>query len=289
MMKKAPRKNRKKSVTGYGRFEKVKPVLRVMAVVSVLVVLSAGFVFGYGFFICSDCLRVTDVRVEGASILSRSAIIRRAGIKPGDNILAVNLSVARRRLQAEPWIRDVRISRIFPSTIAIGIREHTPVAILDCEGGLLLNSRREIFKRVEAADPVSLPVISGVTLNDFDKTGRSTSPVLNDAFDVIENRMPDMNFEKVLADPDTGLTLYAFGSIDEVRFGFDDDNDNYLNKFRRLKYMLKYCSNRGDAGRLAAAGFEYPDRVVVRTAVGDSYAATLKGGNHEGTGYHRRS
>ena len=93
----------------------------------------------------------------------------------------------------------------------------------------------------------------------------------------------------MVADRDMGLTLYAFNAVEEVRLGFDDDNDNYLNKFRRLNHMLKHRISRDGGGRLAAAGFEYPDRVVVRAAGGDSYAATQKGGNHEGTGHHRRS
>ena len=295
MMKKAPRKNRRKKTGGFGRFDRVVPVLKILAGLSVLGALSVSFVCGYGFVIRTNSLRIQDVRVEGASILSRDAIIRRAGINPGDNILAVNLSLARRRLQADPWIGEVRISRVLPSTIMINVREHTPVAVMDYAGGLLINSRREIFKRLEPTDPVSLPLISGVGLIDLDAAGRSISPVLNDALDVIETvalvkrRLPNINIKKVRADRDTGLTLYAFEDIDEVRLGFDDENDNYLGKFRRLNYMLSHCDELGDINRLAAAGFEYPDRVVVRKAVGDSYAATVKGGNHEGTGHYRRS
>ena len=295
MMKKAPRKNRKKKSAGSGRFDRMVPFLKVSAGLSVLAALSACFVFGYGFVIRAESLRIKDVRVVGASILSRNAIIRRAGINPGENILAVNLTVARRRLQADPWINEVRISRVFPSIIVINVLEQTPVAILDYGGGLLINSRHEIFKRLESTDPVSLPVISGVDLNDLDKAGRSASQVLNDALDVIETvslikrGMPGINIKKVLADRDTGLTLYAFEDIDEVRLGFDDDNDNYLGKFRRLNYMLNHCDDLGGSNRLAAAGFEYSDRVVVRRAAGDSYAATVKGGNHEGTGHYRRS
>jgi hypothetical protein len=98
-----------------------------------------------------------------------------------------------------------------------------------------------------------------------------------------------MNIRKVVADRDTGLTLYAFDTVEEVRLGFDEDNDNYITKFRRLGQMLNHCSSQTGDGRLAAAGFEYPDRVVVRAAAGEDYAATSKGGIHEGTGHHRRS
>ena len=98
-----------------------------------------------------------------------------------------------------------------------------------------------------------------------------------------------MNIRKVIADRDTGLTLCAFDDIEEVRFGFDDENDNFLNKFRRLNHMLSYRVTRDGGGRLAAAGFEYPDRIVVKTATGETFAATEKGGNHEGTGHNRRS
>lgn len=295
MRKKAPRKNRKKKTAGFGRFDRMLPALKIVAGVSALIILSVCFVFAYGFFVRSDSLRIADVQVRGNTIIDRAGILRRADIKPGDNILSVNLSVARRRLQAEPWIAEVRINRILPKTIVIDVREHEPMAVMTWGGGFLINRRREVFKRLEPADPASLPAISGVDFNHLDDAGRSTSPVLNAALDVIETvtalegRMPGVNLKKVVADRDTGLTLYAFDAVDEVRLGFDDDKDNYFNKFKRLKLMLNYCRNQKDSRRLAAAGFEYPDRVVVRTAAGKTYAATGKGGNHEGTGHHRRS
>lgn len=295
LKKKAPRKNRKKKAAGFSRFAGMMPVLKVTAGMVVLLLVSGCFVFGYGLFIRSGSLRINDVQVSGASFLTRETVIQRAGIAAGTNILAVNLSVARRRLQAHPWIAEVRVSRVLPSTIVIDIREHTPVAIVDLGDRFLIDSRREVFKRFESGDPVSLPVISGVDGGDLDAAGRSISPVLNAALDVIETisiigrRVPGMNIKKVIADRDTGLTLYAFDAIDAVRVGFDDDNDNYVNKFRRLNHMLKHCSSRGAGGRLAAAGFEYPDRVVVKAAAGDAYAVTNKGGRDEGTGHHRRS
>jgi cell division protein FtsQ len=294
-MKKAPRKNRKKKVAGCGRVTGMVPALKVMGGMAALLMVSVCFVYGYGLFVRTDCLRISDVQVKGVSFLSPETVIHRAGIEAGMNILAVNLSVARRRLQADPWIAEVRISRVLPSTIVINIREHTPLAIVDWGDCFLINSRRAIFKRVESTDPASLPVISGVDYGDLDAAGRSVSPVLNAALDVIEmgsiieQRIPGMNIRKVIADRDTGLTLYAFETIDEVRLGFDDDNDNYINKFRRLGHMLEHCSGQAGGSRLAAAGFEYPDRVVVKTVAGDAYAVTNKGGSHEGTGHHRRS
>lgn len=294
-MKKTRRQNRKKVGAGFRRFEGAGTVLKVFAGMIALCMVSTLFISGYCFFVRSNCLRIDDIQVRGVSILNREAIIQRTGIERGANILAVNLSVARRRLQAEPWIAEVRIARMMPSTIVIDIREHEPVAILDWQGGFLINSRRYVFKQVESTDPVSLPVISGIDGSDLDADGRSSSPVLNAALNMIETvsvlgrREPGMKINKVVADRDTGLTLYAFDAIEEVRLGFDDDKDSYLNKFRRLNYMLKHCAGRVESVRLAAAGFEYPDRVVVKTEAGGSYAVTQKGGNHEGTGYHRRS
>jgi len=290
---KSPRKNRKKK-SGFKRFAGMKPGLKIAVGMAFILTMSVCFVCGYGFFINSDCLRVKDIQVHGLSLLSPEAAIRRAGVETGENILAVNLSVAGRRLQADPWIADVRIRRVLPSTIVIDVREHTPVAILDWGEMFLVNNRREVFKRLESADPVLLPVISGVDYGDLDAAGRPVSPVLNAALDVIETvsvmgrRKPGMNIRKVIADRDMGLTLCVFNTIDEVRLGFDDDHDNYLKKFQRLNHMLTHRS--GQAGsRLVAAGLEYSDRVVVKAASGDSYAAIKKGGNHAGTGHNRRS
>ncbi|MEW6076406.1 MAG: FtsQ-type POTRA domain-containing protein [Thermodesulfobacteriota bacterium] len=295
MLKKVSRKNRKKKTAGCARYAATIPALKVTAGLVVLLAVSIGFVYGYAFFIRSDCLRINDVQVKGLSLLDREAVVHRAGIATGMNIMAVNLSVARRRLQADPWIADVRISRVLPSTIVIDIREHTPLAILDWGGSFLINSHREVFKRLEPTDPSALPVISGIECGDLDEKGHAVGPALNAALDVVEmgvilgERIPGMSIRKVIADRDTGLTLYAFDAIDEVRLGFDDDNDSYITKFRQLGYMLSHCSSQPGTGRLAAAGFEYPDRVVVKAVTAEAYVANSKGGSNEGTGHHRRS
>jgi len=295
MIKRAPRKNRRKKTVDRGRLDAVVSFLKVGGVLAVLLAVSGGFIGLYGLMTGSDSLRIHDIQVKGASSLSAESVIRRAGIQTGANILAVNLSKARRRLAADPWIAEARIIRSLPATIVIDIREHVPVAVLDWDGGFLINSRRKIFKRLEATDGLSLPVVSGLDLSDVDAAGRAVGPALNAALDVIETaaimgrRNPDLNVQTVAVDRDMGLTLLALGAIDEVRLGFDDDNDDYVKKFRRLNHMLRHRRGGEGQGRLAAAGLEYPDRVVVRTTTEEAYAVTQKGGHHEGAGHHRRS
>jgi cell division protein FtsQ len=77
--------------------------------------------------------------VSGCNRLDPEMIKSTAGIDKGVNILSVNLASARKRLLAEPWIRDAGIRRIFPSRMTIEVKEHEALAVIDFGRPFLIN------------------------------------------------------------------------------------------------------------------------------------------------------
>ncbi|MCK7508365.1 MAG: FtsQ-type POTRA domain-containing protein [Desulfobacterales bacterium] len=118
------------------------------------VFVSLFFVFVHDVFTQSEHFQARQIQVEGASAPGRRARLQTvAGVRPGINVLSVNLSAARKRLLAHPWIAEAEIQREIPSTLRIRIREHVPAAVVDVGRKFLLNTRGEIFKEWEPADP----------------------------------------------------------------------------------------------------------------------------------------
>ena len=102
---------------GRGRFGLLFKVLCLLALV---VALTAGATV---FF------RVEVVSVEGNHRYSREEIVEVAGIGQGDNLYAWNkFRVAERLLQTLPYIGEVSIRRVLPSTVVITVSEWDAVA-----------------------------------------------------------------------------------------------------------------------------------------------------------------
>ena len=78
--------------------------LKLIALIAVLMGFSALFMVGYAAVTRTDYFRTEAIKVSGASRLTESAILTQAKIHKGDNLLAINLGLVRKRLLAHPWV-----------------------------------------------------------------------------------------------------------------------------------------------------------------------------------------
>ena len=89
--------------------------------------------------------RLKEVTISGNHVVPADRIRSLAQIEPGQNLFSVALTEAAARIQAEPMVKTVRLSRKLPDRIAISITEREPIALLarerlygvDSEGILL--------------------------------------------------------------------------------------------------------------------------------------------------------
>ena len=95
-------------------------LFKVLCLLALVVALTAGATV---FF------RVEVVSVEGNHRYTREEIAEVAGIQQGDNLYAWNkFQVAQRLLQTLPYIGEVSIRRVLPSTVVITVSEWDAVA-----------------------------------------------------------------------------------------------------------------------------------------------------------------
>ena len=74
-------------------------------------------------------LRVSTIVVTGARWVSEGEVRSAAEPFRGQHILALDLDAARAGLRSLPWIADVQLRRVLPSTVEVRVRERTPVGI----------------------------------------------------------------------------------------------------------------------------------------------------------------
>jgi cell division protein FtsQ len=78
--------------------------------------------------LASPIFGVRNITVDGTQYSSTEILEEAKSIIDGKSIFSVDLHAAEELLRTDPWIRDARASRHFPSTVSFEIDERTPVA-----------------------------------------------------------------------------------------------------------------------------------------------------------------
>ncbi len=263
----------------------------ILAGAALAVLASFFFVFVHDVFTQSSHFSAHQIQVEGTRRLSARVVAAQAGVREGVNVLGVNLSAARRKLLAHPWIAEADIRREIPSAIHIRIREHVPAAVVDMGRKFLLNEQGELFKEVEATDPTGLPVVSGLKPADVrvaDRSGAAApsmpavlapaappeAPLSRPMEAVLQvlalgrepgGVLPARQIAAIRVDRELGLTVTAYEDGKSIRLGFDD----YSAKFRLLGELLAFFKNQPGMAAVARIDLTDAGRVIVNPARAD--------------------
>jgi cell division protein FtsQ len=81
---------------------------------------------------------VREVFVVGRVQTPRSQLLKALGANRGAAIFGVDLTAARQRIIALPWVRDASVERVLPDTVVIRIIERKPVALWQRQGTFTL-------------------------------------------------------------------------------------------------------------------------------------------------------
>ena len=231
-----------------------------------LLAFSALFMMGYAAVTQSDYFRTQAIEVNGAVRLSREAILDQAQLRPGDNLLAVNLQHTRKRLLAHPWIAAARVWREIPETLRIDIREHEAVAVVDLGRRFILDHEGRIFKEFDAEERLGLPLVSGIDYTAIALGDDTLSPALEAVLTVLRvsrnraGRLPLEAIERLHFDAEMGITLTESAAKREIKLGVSD----FETKFARLDQLRQRLDQSGQWDAVRAIDLNHPDRIVVR-------------------------
>jgi cell division protein FtsQ len=249
---------------GAGIRERFIFCMKAVLALSVLAVFSLILIFGYDCITQSDYFRAETIDIQGNRILSAEDVIRETLMKPGDNILAVNLSLVRKRLMSNGWISEAEVARKIPSGIILKINEHRPIAVLDLGKEFILNDNGEIFKEREERDTVNLPIVKGLKFSDLLSDGADRSRPFKALMDVLElgrtpqSVLPNSSIVQINIDREIGLTVYAFNKT--IKLGYN----NYPEKYERLEKVFYHAKNGELFSDFETVDLNNLSRIVIR-------------------------
>jgi cell division protein FtsQ len=240
--------------------------LKLCAMIAVLLGVSALYVMGYAAVTGSDYFRSKTIKVVGNSRLSKAEILTQAGVRTGDNILALNLRLVRRRLLDHGWIESARVTREIPQALTIEVKEHEPLARIDWGRQFLVNTQGRIFKQAGPNDPQDLPLVSGIGVEEIGLP--SGGATLQAVLKVLQlGRRPASpiayaDMQELRVDPDASI-MVILRDQRRIKLG----TGQYDLKFERLAQLHRHLESAKKPSAFKVADLTHPDRVVVQMDV----------------------
>ncbi len=222
----------------------------------------------YAFTLRSPFFALREVKISTKQPLSAEQLLRIAGIQRGQNLLALNLSVAAKRLRDYPHIARSRIRRELPNRLVFDVAVYQPAAVLQLDHAYFLDKEGRIFARVYDTQAArDLLRISGLDRKEVDRDPKAfraffrQALALRDLYDHL--RLTQFKrLSEVQVDPVLGYILHAGDG--RIYLG----HDQYHQRLQRVHQIYAYFAQQGvhSLRYLYANQQENPQRVAVQLA-----------------------
>jgi cell division protein FtsQ len=217
--------------------------------------------------IASPRFAVRDILVKQSAHVGADEIRALAGIRPGDRLLAVDPDAVAARLATHPWIASARVRRELPSTLQIDVTERHAAATALMGALYLLDDAGHPFKRATFEEADGLPVVTGVTRDEYAVVRPTGEAVFREALKVLgtyaKTDAARPKLSEIHVDPHDGFTLVLLDGGGEIRLGRDEIEP----KLERFDRIVAALGPRGPAA-LITVYLDGPvaDRVSVKLA-----------------------
>jgi cell division protein FtsQ len=214
----------------------------------------------------SNRIVVSSLVIEGNVVVEKATITKLSGVTPGAFIEKANLHSIRENILADTFIEDAVVTREYPSTINIRVRERVPIAILNADLNLYID--REGIVITHGIDPriIDLPVISGIPATVTIKPGqRIAMDVIGPSLQLLLTaKSMGSEFYHLISEVqirgDGDLVIYSSEGGIPILFGKGDTIDKLIN----LEALWTEAVRTRDPRKLQYIDLRFEHQVVVR-------------------------
>lgn len=204
---------------------------------------AVGFGF-YKYLITLSYFNIKEITIIGGKRVSTLEIIRESGLHIGENLLSADVNDVMKSVEKHPWIKKAEVRRLFPSELEISVQERVPAALIKFDDIYYIDKDGVVFQRVASGDEISLPIITGVEMEELLEDESSGSDGIFKALSFMEvfgknnfNRIGEISEIKV--DKINGLTLYTMNGAVRIDIG----NGDFENRLFRLEKIATNLRN----------------------------------------------
>ena len=166
----------------------------------------------------SGLFAVRSVTVTGAGAVPRAVVLRAAGIKPGTPLARLDTAAVARRVEQITQVQSAQVSRDWPDSVTIVIRERTPVLAVASGDGFALIDRSGVVLGHASRRPAGMVLFTAA-----DPGSLHGSPAVGAAVTVLRQLPPSIRrlVRAVAAPSPDAVTLSLRGGITVIWGGTD--------------------------------------------------------------------
>jgi D-alanine-D-alanine ligase/cell division protein FtsQ len=236
--------------------------------------------------VASPRFAVRQIEVGASTHVSSDEIRQVAGVAIGDRLLAVDPDAVATRVAMHPWILSARVQRELPSTLVIDVTERRAVASALLGALYLVDGTGHPFKRATFGEADGLPVITGVTRDQYASVRGTSEAVFRQALELFaaySDGHPDRpKLSEIHVDTRTGFSLILFEGGGEIRIG----QGSFEPKLAQFDRIFAALGPRSPAAlRTVYLDGPLSDRVAIQMAAGSEKDETdnqTTGGKKQG-------
>jgi cell division protein FtsQ len=137
----------------------------------------------------SSLLVARSVRVTGAPAAQQPEVLRAAGITAGTPLIRINTAAVARRVEQITQIQSAQVSRDWPDSVVIAVRERTPALAVASGGGFALIDRFGVVTGHVTTRPPGLTLLASAPADLASLRG---SPAIQSAVTVLRQLPPSI-------------------------------------------------------------------------------------------------
>jgi cell division protein FtsQ len=206
----------------------------------------------------SFAIQQIDVQTDG--VISPEQLRRWCQVRPGQNLLALDLARVKRDLELVPLVQSVSVERILPNTLHVRVTERVPIAqvnvprpkaggegiefkVFQLDGDGYVTEPLDPRQRAVAINQTDdqLPALSGINVTELQPGRRLDSPQMRAALELIQDfessPMAGMVDLKRIDVSSPQVLVVTTGQGSEVTFGFN----NFDQQLHRWQQVHQEC------------------------------------------------
>lgn len=252
-------KNRLQRYSGHFFRDLAAGALIVLATLMVTSVL----IFFYSYILSDPYFRIQETVLQGCREVTEQEVLTLASLHPYQNLFSVNPEKIARRIERNPWVKKASVGRELPDRLIMVVHERIPLALVEQQQSFQIVDREGvIFKRLDQADNLDLPVLTGCYKNGVlqGKLLKKSLELLTYLSDTKQASILFANISEVHLDEIFGLSLITDTGLCLV-LGVDD----YVNKLNALPAVLKGLEKKNIDMALLHIDLRDPAKITVQS------------------------
>jgi cell division septal protein FtsQ len=211
-----------------------------------------------------DFFALKKIEIQGdPKTISEAEVLKRAGLRVGENLFAIRLEEIHQRLQGHEYFKQISVQRRLPRTLVIQVQEYQTQFLLYTGRFYYIGRDGEIFRDItESKESRDFPVLTGLSEEDLLQRPLWVKDVLSQAVGLKSKYLASdfadrFGLSEIHFQKNIGFTLYPEKQKYSIKFGVKDFGE----KTRKLTQVLEKLEHA--EVKFSSIDLNYPGKVLM--------------------------